>query len=116
MAGDRDNIHIKEEQDAVRRDQQRERQHMDQLPPHQAQGAPIHLHQPVAVAPRTVHGPNGLLGNQPSGHNQVPNAVFSGGPVQPAAQPAQAVLVPLQAGAQPASVGQGQQPILNVRS
>ena len=115
MPDHRDNIHIKEEQDAVRRDQQRERQHMDQLPPHQAQGGPIHLHQPVAVAPRTVHGPNGLLANTPGGHGQMPNAVFSGGPVQPATQ-SQAMLVPMQPGsAQPANVGQGQQPILNVR-
>lgn len=116
MAEHRDNIHIKEEQDAVRRDQQRERQHMDQLPPHQAQGGPIHLHQPVAVAPRTVHGPNGLLANTPGGPAQIPNAVFNGGPVQPATQAQQAMLVPMQQGsAQPASVGQGQQPILNVR-
>ncbi|KAI5200141.1 hypothetical protein E4T39_05880 [Aureobasidium subglaciale] len=116
MSDHRENIHIKEEQDAVRRDQQRERQHIDQLPPHQAQGGPIHLHQPVAVAPRTVHGPNGLLANTPGGHAQMPNAVFSGGPVQPATQ-SQAMLVPMQPGsAQPANVGQGQQPILNVGS
>lgn len=115
MADHRDNIHIKEEQDAVRRDQQRERQHMDQLPPHQAQRGPIHLHQPVAVPPNAVHGPNGLLANAAGGHGQIPNAVFSGGPVQPATQ-SQAMLVPMQPGAaQPANVGQGQQPILNVR-
>ena len=117
MAEHRDNIHIKEEQDAARRDQQRERQHMDQLPPHQTQSGPIHLHQPVAVAPRTVHGPNGLLGNAPNSHSQVP--VFGGGPVQPvqpATQAQQAMLVPLAAGAQPANAGQGQQPILNVRA
>ncbi|KAI4716895.1 hypothetical protein E4T48_06933 [Aureobasidium sp. EXF-10727] len=116
MPDHRDNIHIKEEQDAVRRDQQRERQHMEQLPPHQAQRGPIHLHQPVAVPPNAVHGPNGLLANAAGGHGQVPNAVFSGGPVQSAtpAQAMQAMLVPMQSGsAQPANVGQGQQPILN---
>ncbi|KAG9806374.1 hypothetical protein KCU98_g22602, partial [Aureobasidium melanogenum] len=74
MPDHRDNIHIKEEQDAVRRDQQRERQHMEQLPPHQAQRGPIHLHQPVAVPPNAVHGPNGLLANAAGGHGQVPNA------------------------------------------
>lgn len=87
---------------------------MEQLPPHQAQRGPIHLHQPVAVPPNAVHGPNGLLANAAGGHGQVPNAVFSGGPVQPATQ-SQAMLVPMQpGGAQPANVGQGQQPILNV--
>jgi paired amphipathic helix protein Sin3a len=85
---------------------------MDQLPPHQAQAGPIHLHQPVAVAPRTVHGPNGLLANSSSAHGPV----FNGGPVQPATH-SQAMLVPMQpASTQPANAGQGQQPILNVCS
>ena len=119
-------VHIKEEHDAAMRRERdmRERQHMEQLPPHQAQAAPI-LHQPVAVGPRTVHGPNGLLGNPnaiagPNGHPQMgaaPPNVFAGGPVQAAGQPGQplqpGLLVPLAPGAQAQAVGQGQQPILN---
>ena len=125
-------VHIKEEQDAaVRRERDgRERQLTEQIPPHQTQATPIHLHQPVAVGPRTIHGPNGLLGNPaaiagPSAHTQMggppgPANIFAGGPVQPAGQPGQPVqqglLVPFgaQAQAQAAAVGQGQQPILNV--
>lgn len=127
-------VHIKEEQDAaVRRDQQQrerdmQRQHMDQPPPHQTQPSHIHLHQPVAVGPRTVHGPNGLLGNPTAtnatnGHSHLPppsGAVFSGGAVQPPAQSSQTMqagmLLPFAPGApgQAANVGQGQQPILNV--
>lgn len=130
-AKDRD-IHIKEEQDAaVRRERDaRERQHLEQVPPHQTQAGPIHLHQPVAVGPRTVHGPNGLLGNPGaiSGANantqlaplNAPANIFAGGPVQPPAPPGQpmqpGLLVPFATGAQAAAaVGQGQQPILNVR-
>lgn len=123
-------VHIKEEHDAVRRERERDlqRQHMDG-PPHQNQAGPIHLHQPVAVGPRTALGPNGLLGNPsaisgPNSHSQLgapagAGGVFNGGPVQPAAQQAQAMqpglLVPFgPGGPQAASVGQGQQPILNV--
>lgn len=102
----------------------------------------MHLHQPVAVGPRSaVHGPNGLLANpappaQPSlgmGGPNGPNNIFSGGPVQPTTQ-AQGpsmqqqmqagMLMPLPPGAQPPGQqqqnaqpsqgqGQGQQPILN---
>lgn len=54
----------------------------------------MHLHQPIAVGPRTVHGPNGLLGNpgpQPQPHLPLgapsgPGNIFAGGPVQPPAQ------------------------------
>lgn len=124
-------VHIKEEQDAaVRRERDvRERQHMEQVPPHQTQAAPIHLHQPVAVGPRTVHGPNGLLGNPgaitgQSASSQMgapigPANIFAGGPVQPPAQAGPAppmqpgLLVPFGTGAQAAAAGQGQQPILN---
>lgn len=126
-------VHIKEEQDAAfRRDQQRERdarerQHLEQVPPHQTPAGPIHLHQPVAIGPRTAHGPNGLLGNPaaiagPNGHPQLgapvgPAGIFAGGPVQPPAQSAQqaqvGLMVPFGAGAPVAGVGQGQQPILN---
>lgn len=99
----------------------------------------MHLHQPVAVGPRSaVHGPNGLLANpsqpQPSlglGAPNGPGSIFPGGPVQPTAQaqgPVQqmqpAMLMPLPPGApqqaqqqqQQAAQqgqGQGQQPILN---
>lgn len=100
----------------------------------------MHLHQPVAVGPRSVHGPNGLLANpgqpqpqMPLGAPSGPGNIFAGGPVQPtaqaqgpggqqmqpsmlmqfapAAQQQQAAQQP-----QPAQQGQGQagqQPILN---
>ncbi|EME44313.1 hypothetical protein DOTSEDRAFT_71974 [Dothistroma septosporum NZE10] len=84
-------IHIKEEED--RRYREEERRRMEQAPPHQG---PPHLHQPRAVPPPTVHGPNGLLGNpsiahqhqqqqlpQPSlGAPSGPGNIFGGGPVQ----------------------------------
>lgn len=102
MLGDRERqrereierIHIKEEED--RRHREHERQRMEQAPPHQTpQGPPVHLHQPVAVGPRTVHGPNGLLGNpgmggpppqphMPLGAPSGPGNIFAGGPVQAA--------------------------------
>nr|POF20010.1 transcriptional regulatory protein sin3 [Quercus suber] len=128
-------IHIKEEED--RRHREQERQRMEQLPQHQGQGGPpVHLHQPVAVGPRTVHGPNGLLGNPGlSGQHQMPMGVpnsagniFGGGPVQPSGQPQPqnpqmqpGLLMPFGApGAQQQSAqqqqaaqGPGQQPILN---
>lgn len=129
--GDVRQVHIKEEHE--RRDQQRERdmqrQHMDHVPPHQTQSAHMHLHQPVAVGTRSVHGPNGLLGNPaamsaPNGHSHLPApgaaVVYNGGAVQPPTQPAQAMqpsmLLPFGPGPQnqAANVGQGQQPILNV--
>lgn len=124
-------IQIKEEQD--RQHRERERQQLENAPPHQTQSVPIHLHQPVAVGPRTVHGPNGLLSNPgiaagpqpqfPLGAPSGPGNVFAGGPVQSAQQgQAQlqpgALLVPFAAGAQGGQQGmgqgQGQQPILNV--
>lgn len=42
----------------------RERQR-DQKTSHEAHAGQVHLHQPIAVAPssRSIHGPNGLLGN-----------------------------------------------------
>lgn len=137
---EREQIHIKEEQDRQHREQ--ERQRLEQAPQHQAQGQPMHLHQPVAVGPRTVHGPNGLLGNPglagpqsqgqfPLGGPQGPNNMFGGGPVQSAqaqnASNASALLMPFAQGqaqgAQQQQMGQGQgqaqgqtqgqQPILN---
>ena len=126
-------VHIKEEQ---LRERELQRQHMDQLPSHQTQSQNVHLHQPVAVGPRTVHGPNGLLGNpsvmNPSNppHSHLPphagsGAVFGPGAVQPPqpAHPAHTVqtlqsgmLLPFAPAVQPQSANsaQGQQPILNV--
>jgi paired amphipathic helix protein Sin3a len=132
--------HIKEEEDRRNRELQ-DRQRFEQAPPHQTQaGPPMHLHQPVAVGPRSaVHGPNGLLGNPPAQQPQLPLGapagpanIFAGGPVQPSAQAQGPSLQQIQAGmlmsvpqgAQPQSVqqqqqaaqqgqGQGQQPILN---
>ncbi|KAK5172209.1 Transcriptional regulatory protein sin3 [Saxophila tyrrhenica] len=138
----REETHIKEEEDRRQREQQ-ERQRFEQAPPHQTQAAPpMHLHQPVAVGPRSVHGPNGLLANpgppsQQSMGMGAPNGpanMFPGGPVQPTSQgqgPTMqqqmqaSILVPGHPGAQQPgqqgqqtgqpsqSQGQGQQPILN---
>ena len=141
-AREAEQIHIKEEEDRRQREQQ-ERQRLEQAPPHQTQPPPpMPLHQPVAVGPRSVHGPNGLLGNpgqppqpqMPLGASSGPSNIFAGGPVQPATQ-SQApsaqqqmqagMLMPFaQAGQQPQPAsqqqmggqqgqGQGQQPILN---
>ncbi|KAK3675804.1 Transcriptional regulatory protein sin3 [Recurvomyces mirabilis] len=127
-------IHIKEEED--RRQREHERQRLEQAPPHQAHAGPPMLHQPVAVGPGRVHGPNGILGNPaiagplaqiPLGAPSGPGNVFAGGPVQPAqgpppGQPMQAsLLMPFappqqqqqQQMAQGQGQGQGQQPILN---
>ncbi|QIW96222.1 hypothetical protein AMS68_001740 [Peltaster fructicola] len=130
-AREAEQIHIKEEADRHHREM--ERQRMEQAPPHQAPpGPPIHLHQPVAVGTRTVHGPNGLLA-QPgmSGPPQSQHAIgapngpgggFPGGLIQPngASQQNQPGLLMPFAGAQPSQPqqmpqgqGQGQQPILN---
>ncbi|KAI5365969.1 putative transcriptional regulatory protein Sin3 [Septoria linicola] len=130
-AREAEQIHIKEEED--RRHREAERQRMEQAPLHQSQqGPPVHLHQPVAVGPRTIHGPNGLLGNP---NIAGPPNVFGGGPVQqsqppppqqmqpgllapygPGAQappPAQQPQQPMAPGQQTQGQGQGQQPILN---
>ncbi|KAL2353175.1 hypothetical protein BJ546DRAFT_130508 [Cryomyces antarcticus] len=138
MQGGREReVQIKEEQDALRqRDQQREReirerQQLEQAPSHQNHAGSIHLHQPVAVGPRTIHGPNGLLANPaaipgPSPHSAPlgapsgPGNIFGGAPIQQnASQPGQSMqpglMVPFngQPGVQAANMGQGQQPILN---
>ena len=122
-------IHIKEEEDRRHRDL--ERQRLEQVPPHQP---PPMIHQPVAVGPRSVHGPNGILGNpgiagppqqshMPLGAPSGPGNIFAGGPVQPA-QPGSGqqmqpgLLMPF-GGPQPPPAqqqmgqGPGQQPILN---
>lgn len=104
----------------------------------QNHSAPIQIHQPVAVAPstRTVHGPNGLLGqsgplagaNQLAGPMGGPNAagpLYGNAPAQhdqttPRMQhavqaPTQAqMLMPFTGPPGAMGMGQGQQPILNV--
>ncbi|KAK1823229.1 Transcriptional regulatory protein sin3 [Friedmanniomyces endolithicus] len=126
-------IHIKEEED--RRHRELERQRLEQAPPHQAQQGPPMLHQPVAVGPGRVHGPNGILGNpaiagpsMPLGAPSGPGNIFAGGPVQPAQGPLQQQMQPellmpfaptqqqtaqQQQMGQGQGQGQGQQPILN---
>ena len=138
-AREQQEIQIKEEEDRRHREQQ-ERQRLEQAPPHQSQPAqPMHLHQPVAVGPRSVHGPNGLLSNPgpqpqlPLGAPSGPGNIFAGGPVQPATQSQgpggqqiqSGMLMPFapaaqqqaapqqQIGQQGQGQGQGQQPILN---
>lgn len=114
----------------------RELQHREQPPPHETHTGPVHIHQPVAVAPvRAIHGPNGLLGNPGAGASagNPPNILSAQlGPFhqsdanqrvqQPQQQPAQSVqqqnlLVPFpNAGTQQAGSGMSpaaQQPILN---
>ncbi|KAF2634946.1 paired amphipathic helix protein Sin3a [Massarina eburnea CBS 473.64] len=104
---------------------------------HENHSAPIQIHQPVAVAPqtRTIHGPNGLLGqagplNGPAITGpSAPNSMFNGASGPPAQQqgettprmqhavqpPSQAsMLMPFPPGPQgQMAMGQGQQPILN---
>ncbi|KAF2187849.1 hypothetical protein K469DRAFT_749045 [Zopfia rhizophila CBS 207.26] len=126
--------------EAEQRDRElRDRQQHEQAA-HENQSGPIQIHQPVAVAPsaRSIHGPNGLLGqpgpmanpNPISGPMNGPNApggMFGNAPtqqgdttprmqhaVQPQAQ--SSMLMPFGApGVQPGpmAMGQGQQPILN---
>lgn len=126
--------------DAEQREREnRERQQHEQAT-HENHSGPIQIHQPVAVAPsvRTIHGPNGLLGNSgPLGGPNVLaaslgapsnlNNIFGGAPVQQgdatprmqhSVQPPtqQSMLMPfggpgMQPG--PLGMGQGQQPILN---
>lgn len=124
---------IKREADQRDREFQ-ERQQREQAA-HQAHNGPMQIHQPVAVAPstRTIHGPNGLLG-QSAPHSAPMTGANAAGPMygsasgqhdqnaqrmqhavqQPPPQPQ--MLMPF-AGPQGAiGMGQpGQQPILNVR-
>lgn len=89
------------------------------------------LHQPVALVPsaRTIHGPNGLLGNQGSAGAQhlsaplnAPQAIFpSAAQAQGGlpGQPQPPLLIPFGPGPGPANqqgtaMNQAQQPILNV--
>lgn len=104
----------------------------------QSHSAPIQIHQPVAVAPstRTIHGPNGLLGQSGPLGGPNPLAPPMGGPntapmygnapaqqhdqttprMQHAVQPpSQAqMLMPFVGPPGAMGMGQGQQPILNV--
>lgn len=114
-----------------------ERQQRDQAPL-QTHSAPMQIHQPVAVAPsaRTIHGPNGLLGQAGPVNGPNPLAPPMGGPapaagpmygtappqheqttprMQHAVQaPSQAqMLIPFAGPPGAIGMGQGQQPILN---
>jgi paired amphipathic helix protein Sin3a len=103
----------------------------------------MQIHQPVAVAPstRTIHGPNGLLGQPgplgapgaltaPMGGPNGPSGMFGNAPVQqgdttprmqhavqpppPPPPPQASMLMPFGGPTGPIAMGQGQQPILNV--
>lgn len=134
--------HVSQQEEMAKREaEQRERELHERQQREQAalqnHSAPIQIHQPVAVAPstRTIHGPNGLLGQ--AGPLSGPNALGTsmGGPnatapmygnapgqhepatrMQHAVQPAtQAqMLMPFTGPPGSMGMGQGQQPILNV--
>jgi paired amphipathic helix protein Sin3a len=117
----------------------RDRQQHEQVP-HENHSAPIQIHQPVAVAPstRTIHGPNGLLGQSgPLSGPSIPgpgpsNSMFGVAAVQPVQQgettprmqhavqpppqPNTTMLMPFVHGNVSGTIAlnQGQQPILNV--
>lgn len=124
--------------EAEQRDRElRERQQHEQAA-HENHSGPIQIHQPVAVAPstRTIHGPNGLLGqtgtlagpnvhSAPMNGSIAPGGLFGNAPTQqgdttPRMQhavqppPQQGLLMPFGGPAGPMAMGQGQQPILNV--
>lgn len=133
-------MHIKEESDRHHRELDRHR--MD-IPAHQtSHGAPIHLHQPVALPPRNVHSANGLLaqpgmsGPPPPSQSHFtlggPNNAYAGASMQSGSQPGpgqSGMLMPFGPGSQtsqalPSAQQQqqqqqqqaqnaGQQPILN---
>ncbi|TLD26171.1 hypothetical protein E2P81_ATG07983 [Venturia nashicola] len=115
----------------------RERQHREQQAAHENHAGAMQIHQPVAVPPsvRTIHGPNGLLGNSNSAGGSVApptstvaaQGLFSTGSIHqsdpnsrlqqapPTSQQASALNVFAPAGApQPnGTMNQAQQPILN---
>jgi paired amphipathic helix protein Sin3a len=127
---------------AKREAEQRDREHHErQQREHAAlqnHSAPIQIHQPVAVAPsaRTIHGPNGLLGQSgplngpnplapPMGGQNAAGPMYGNAPAQheqttPRMQhavqaPSQAqMLMPFTGPPGTMGMGQGQQPILNV--
>ncbi|PVI03678.1 hypothetical protein DM02DRAFT_611980 [Periconia macrospinosa] len=130
--------HAAQQDDIVKREvEQRDRElrerHQHEQSAHENHSTPIQIHQPVAVAPstRTIHGPNGLLGQSgPLGGPAIvgqnaPNSMFNGGASVPAVQqgertpqmqqpPSQASMLMPFAGPQgQMAMGQGQQPILN---
>jgi paired amphipathic helix protein Sin3a len=134
--------HATQQEDLVKREAEQrdrelhERQQREQTA-HQNHSGPIQIHQPVAVAPsaRTIHGPNGLLGqagplngpNTLSSSMNGPNVagpIYGSAPVQhdqttPRMQhavqpPPQAqMLMPFAGPPGAMGMGQGQQPILN---
>ena len=134
---DRDYEARRQQRDQEARDRDmRDRQQREQHAPHQNHVDSLHLHQPVAVAPgsRSIHGPNGLLGNNgiPPQNNAsttvqnppTPSQQPMYGPVyesgQPPPQPQAAQMAPQllsfappQQQAPQQAQGQGQQPILN---
>jgi paired amphipathic helix protein Sin3a len=124
------------EQQQQQQQQQHQQQQQQQQQPHESHAGPIQIHQPVAIPPRVLHGPEGLLGNpgaasRASNVNQgalgAAQALFPGGPLHQAdparlqqpthqqQQPPMLVPFPTQGGQQPAgAMNQAQQPILNV--
>ena len=129
--------HAAQQEELVKREAEqrereiRERQQHEQTAHENHQGS-IQIHQPVAVAPstRTIHGPNGLLGQLgPLSGPNAPAGIFGGAPLQqgettprmqhavqppPPPQQAQATMLMPFGGPGPMAMGQGQQPILNV--
>jgi paired amphipathic helix protein Sin3a len=135
-------MEMQQQEEMVKREaEQRDRElHERQQREHAAvqnHSAPIQIHQPVAVAPstRTIHGPNGLLGQSGPLNGPNPLAPPMGGPnaagpmygnasaqheqttprIQHAVQaPSQAqMLMPFAGPPGTMGMGQGQQPILN---
>lgn len=123
--------------EAEQRDRElHERQQREQAA-HQNHSAPMQIHQPVAVAPstRTIHGPNGLLGQSgplggpaplaaPMGGAPAAGPMYASAPVQHdqttprmqhAVQPSSQsqMLMPFTGPPGAMGMGQGQQPILN---
>ncbi|KAH9879317.1 hypothetical protein J1614_002756 [Plenodomus biglobosus] len=134
--------HAQQDEAAKRGAEQRDRELHERQQREQAalqnHSAPIQIHQPVAVAPstRTIHGPNGLLGQAGPLNGPNPLAPSMGGPapaagpmygtappqheqttprMQHAVQaPSQAqMLIPFTGPPGAMGMGQGQQPILN---
>ncbi|KAF1840440.1 uncharacterized protein K460DRAFT_208398 [Cucurbitaria berberidis CBS 394.84] len=134
--------HAAQQEDIVKREaEQRDREHHERQQREQAalqnHSAPIQIHQPVAVAPstRTIHGPNGLLGQSgplggpnplapPMGAQNSTAPIYGNAPAQheqttPRMQhavqpPSQAqMLMPFVGPPGAMGMGQGQQPILN---
>jgi paired amphipathic helix protein Sin3a len=121
-----------------REQEMRERQHREQQTAHENHAGSMQIHQPVAVPPsvRTIHGPNGLLGNPgpAGGSNPIQTSIgaaqglFSTGPIhqsdpnsrlqQPTQMTQPNALMPFATAGAPqpngGNMNQAQQPILNV--